>query len=199
MAVSEVSICNSALTKVGNTQYISSLVENNKAAKICNQQYEFIRDMVLAGGLWTFAIKRVSLAQVATSPAFEYTYQYQLPSDFLTDVEVSPDQVDYVIESDKLLTYSDTLSLRYVYRNEDPTHWSPEFVEAFATRLAVELAYPLVQSVTLKKELMEEYKLLIGDARTFNAQKGRPKSLQEDTFLNSRWQGVPYGMEKNNG
>ena len=42
---SDVDICNSALNMVGASNIIS-LTEDSRAARLCNQRFEFIRDSV---------------------------------------------------------------------------------------------------------------------------------------------------------
>ena len=48
---SVVDICNSALNQIGASNIIS-LTEDSKAARICNQRYDFIRDYVFLAHPW---------------------------------------------------------------------------------------------------------------------------------------------------
>ena len=45
-----VDICNSALNQIGASNIIS-LTEDSKAARICNQRFEFVRDSVFRAPL----------------------------------------------------------------------------------------------------------------------------------------------------
>ena len=54
--MSEVSICNSALIKLGASR-IASLTEDSKEAKLCYEQYPILRDEVQASHPWNFCTK----------------------------------------------------------------------------------------------------------------------------------------------
>lgn len=60
MAVTEVSICNMALSRIGHTT-ISALSDANDAARQCNLHYEPSRDGLLRAHPWNFAMKRTRL------------------------------------------------------------------------------------------------------------------------------------------
>ena len=77
---SVVDICNNALIDLGASA-ISSLTEDSKAARLCNQRFDSIRDTVFRFHPWNCLVKRASLAADTDTPAFEYSYQYTLPTD----------------------------------------------------------------------------------------------------------------------
>lgn len=56
----DVSICNSALVKLGN-EVLVALSDSTKRAKLCNAQYEIIKKKMMYNHPWNFAIKRVTL------------------------------------------------------------------------------------------------------------------------------------------
>jgi hypothetical protein len=189
---SVIDICNSALYKVGCDR-ISTLTEQNKRAKICNDIYSKIRDATLRSHPWNFATKRIQLAQDSTAPVFGFDYQYQLPSDCLIVRGVSNDSsmgtsrnIDYKIEGDKLLSNETAIYIEYTFKETNTTNYDANFVDALAYRLAIELAYPLVQSLSLVDRIKKDYKDWMADARTFDAQEGRPEDLIDDVWLNSR-------------
>ena len=59
---SVVNMCNSALNLLGAST-ISSLTEDTKNARLCNQRFTPIRDRVFRSHNWNCLIKRVQLAQ----------------------------------------------------------------------------------------------------------------------------------------
>ena len=59
---SVVDICNSALNLLGAST-ISTITEDTKNARLCNQRYEPIRNRVFRSHNWNCLIKRVQLAQ----------------------------------------------------------------------------------------------------------------------------------------
>ena len=75
----EVSICANALRRLGDDP-ITSLTDDTERARLCNAFYAPARDLVLRAHPWNFAITRATLAQLSDTPAFEYSYQYALPT-----------------------------------------------------------------------------------------------------------------------
>jgi hypothetical protein len=69
--MSEVSICNLALSHLGDTSDVTSISppENSVQAQLCAQFYPIARDALLEMGSWGFATRRVKLALLATNPA----------------------------------------------------------------------------------------------------------------------------------
>ncbi len=76
--MSEVSIANLALARLGNSQLITALSDSSNPARLCNRFYSQCRKEVLRAFPWPFAMRSVALAQVAgeTFPGWEYLYQY---------------------------------------------------------------------------------------------------------------------------
>ena len=103
MATSVVQIVNNALIKIGASA-ILTLTENSEAARAANLIYEQVRDASIRDHVWNFAIRRVELAQNSTAPAFEFSYQYNLPSDCLRVLRMEDMGMYYKIEGGKLNT-----------------------------------------------------------------------------------------------
>lgn len=193
MAISNVKIANLALVALGADR-IMAITEASENARKINEIYEFIRDEVLSSHPWNFAIKRDTLAQLSATPAFGYTYYHQRPSDCLRILDVYYDTsessrlLDYKIEGDRILSDYTSLYIKYIYRNDDPTKYSMTFASAFASRLAAELAYPITNSTTLGKAMLDIYNDKLRMARGFDAQEsGKTEKLEEDQWLESRF------------
>lgn len=187
MAVTETSICNSALIKIG-VERITALSEDSKAGRACNEQYEKLRDEVLASHPWNFAIARAEIAEVDADLAFGYDYIYQLPSDCLRVLEMDPDY-EYKIEENRYLVTdtSGDVHIRYIKKITDTSKFSPVFCEALALRIASELAYYMTNSATLAESMMKAFEKKIAEARSFDAQEGTPDRIIADEWLNSRY------------
>lgn len=95
------SICNSALIKLG-AEVITALSDNNKRAKLCNAQYETIKNKILKSHLWNFSIKRAQLSADISVPTWGFNSAFVLPSDYLRIVEVRYDY-KYAVEGNLLL------------------------------------------------------------------------------------------------
>jgi len=185
MAATNEDICNSALTKLG-ADIITSLSDNTRRAKLCNQQFAKVRDRLLRSHPWNFAIKRVSLTANGNTPAFEYEQEFDLPADYLRGIREEDKSIDWKIEGQKLVANQESFNLVYIAQITDPTEFDASFDELLATELAYELAYPLVQSNSLKRELKEELNDLKRDVRSFDAQEGQPEDYETNVFTGSR-------------
>lgn len=185
MSITEVSVCNSALIKVGADR-ISSLTQDTKSAIVCNTLFHNVRDDVLRAHPWNFAIKRTELNQSADVPIFEYDFIYELPSDCLRVLNLQRDDMDWVVEGKQILTNEDEVQIRYIYRNDDPASWDSIFAETFAWRLACELSYNLTQSSALFAQCAAAYKAKLSEARSIDGAEGIIKGLVADEWLNVR-------------
>jgi len=192
---SAVDICNSALNLVGANN-ITSLTEDSKAARICNQRFEFVRDNIFRAHPWNCLVTRKSLAQDATAPVYKYAYRYTLPTDpyCLRVLSVSDDgaterlDIDYQIEASRyLLTDEGTIFVRYVGRLTDPTQWDIGLVETVAARLASDIAYPLIGSSSFATDMFALYELKLKEARFVDATEGYPDSIIADTYTAARF------------
>lgn len=188
MATSPTSICNSGLRKIGAARIIG-LSDTSKNGMLCNEAYDELRKELLSSHPWNFASKRsASLAEVATQPKWGFDHAYQLPNDCLRVFKTNLlfDE-DYKIEDDKLLTNSNSVQILYAVDLEDAGKFRPYFVNAFAWRIAAELAYAITQSASVAAECGNQFKGAMSLARSMDAQEGRPDAFNASTWLNARY------------
>ena len=193
----EAGICNSALSKLGNNR-INSLTEGTPAANLCLEQYGKLRDHLLRSHDWNFAASRVKLAQLSSTPAFGYDYQYALPSDWMRTISVHPGDsrkghiADYATESSDaegrvLRTDCRDVYLRYVRKVEDPNVMDPAFREALAWRLAMELAVPLAKSGSLRDRMAAGFEDALAIAKSIDGQDDPPQVLPDGDWVSARY------------
>lgn len=150
-----------ALSRLGAST-ITSLTDGTTEAKLCNTFFDDIAKRVMMQGSWSSTIKRVSLARTTTTPAFGYTYSFQLPVDpkCLKVLNVNEDEqgyVDYRIEGDKLLTDESEIKIRYVAELTDTEDYEVGLTEAIEMLLASYLALPITSNSNLADLLKREY------------------------------------------
>jgi hypothetical protein len=173
MSTSATSICNSALIKIG-AERIISLDADNDRARLCNEQYEKLRDEVLVSHPWNFAIKRAELAEDSDTPLFDFEHQYPLPSDCLRVLTTDlPSESEYAIEGRLILCNEPTLQIRYIQQVVDTSKFSKAFVEALAFRIAADIAYPITQKMSLMEDMHKLYDQFMSKARSYDSQEGR--------------------------
>ena len=194
---SETDICNMALDRLGH-HTISSLDQGTKAADLCLRNYARCRDSLLRAHPWNFAISRSTLAQDATTPAFEFDYQHALPTDCLKVIRTSWEAdgmsgaaiygfpgingyagatVPYRIEGRFLLCNEDTASIEYVSQITDTTQFDELFVDVLATRLAAEIGMALTDNSSAVEKMWGVYQTKLNEARLMDAQEGSPREV----------------------
>lgn len=196
---SSVEIANRALTKLG-ARRILSLEDDQKEARELNSMFDIVRDKALRSNNWNFAMTRASLPALAETPAWGFTYAYQLPADCLRVVQVNDiywvanltdyrTQLDvpYQIEGRKILSnFAAPLKVRYVSRVEDTQQWDSCFAETFASLLAYETCEAITQSNTKKQEMFADYRANIREAKLIDAIENPPEPLADSSWLLSR-------------
>jgi hypothetical protein len=187
---SEVSICNSALDKLGAAR-ITDLTDNSRNARACSSAYERSRDALLRKHRWNFSIARAQLAADATDPEFGYDFQYTLPVDCLRVLEPYHGfrriGENRIIEGRKIITDETApLDLRYVSKVTDPNVMDSLFLEVLAVEIAIDICEELTQSNTKKSELRDLKKELLAEARKANAVERDPDVPPEDEWITVR-------------
>ena len=198
MATSETEICNSALIKLG-VEPIADLDENTKQARLCKRQYPIIKQDVLRSHPWNFAMTRVELAATGNVPLFEFGFEFVLPADVLrvmkTDLNISPSITEspWKVEHNRstgkkvLLANDSVINILYVRDITDVQLFDSNFAEALAFRLASDLAYPLIQSVSLAGQMFTLYQEQLKTARSYDAQESSLESVIADEWIVQRF------------
>ena len=188
---SKVGICNSALIKLGAST-IMSLTDGSKNANLCNEQYDRLRDDLLRAHPWNFAMKRAKLAQLSTEPAFQFAHAYQLPADWLRTVSVHDNAaaagaVHYRIEGRSILANASGIYLRYVGVIDDPNDMPVSFQEAFAWRLASDLAQAVTQSTTVQEAMLQGLRPALATAKSIDAVEDFPEAQPQSDWVIQRY------------
>lgn len=202
MSISDVDIANRALSKLGEPRVLSftAIGDTNAAQRALASMYDMVRDAELCRHPWAFAVCRAQIDKLTSAPAWGYSYEYQLPNDHLRLLDIrdtweSTNSINYItdpnspyrVEKGKILIDIDaTIYIRYISRITDPSQFDPLFAEAFASRLAVELAETLTQSNTKKDFAEKQYAKDIIAAFQRNAIEMPPEALADDSWILGR-------------
>lgn len=190
MSATQVSICSNALLMLG-AKSISSMNEDNDRAQLASNLYESVRDMTLRSHPWNCAVKRVLLAADTEAPAFDYTAAFTLPSDWLRTLQVGEDgyEVDYKMESGKILAGGTSLPLRYIWRNTVESTWDAMLVHAMELQMAAAMAYPITMSTSKEDAAFKKLQAFMRDARNVDGQDDPAQTLGDYPLLQSRFGG----------
>lgn len=184
-----VSICSNALRKLGDNPIVS-LDEDSNRGRLCNALWEGTRDSVLRAFPWNSAMARAQLAELSDSPAFEFTSQYQKPSDCLIVRSLFEYSEKWKIEGDKIMTMgTGELSIIYTKREEDPSIYDPLLVEVLTERMAFELCEPITQNVNLTQAFYTRYKEKLAEARSLDSQESSVDSFASGDLTTVRHNG----------
>ena len=191
---STVDICNGALNQLGATT-ILSLTEDSKNARLCNSRYTQVRDAVFRSHPWNCLQERVELAQSTTTPAWGYSFKYDLPGDCLRLLRILDYDSDHKVEGRSILSNNSSMKILYISRVTDPNQYDENLRETLSAALAADIAYAITSNNTTQQNMLALYQEKLRDARFVDSTEGY-NTTQEDgmadvidagTFINSRF------------
>ena len=185
MATDAVGIANMALTLIGQ-EPILSLTEDNKDARFVNANYNNVRQQVLRAGRWNSATKRATLAVLATAPAWGFTRQFQLPSDFLRMGEAQEPKEKWRIEGQLFLSDLTTVQITYVHDLTDVSIMEATLQDAIAAKLAAEICIALTGNRDLMRDVTAIYQAKLAEARYMDAQEGSIEVIEGFKWVDAR-------------
>lgn len=192
-----VNICNIALAHI-RASSIDSLDEASEAARKCKLLYDNALDYTLRDFNWNFALKITALALVDEKiPGWRYVCQY--PSDCLQVRRVFNSSCANAkqIEKYRIMSSAKTDEKRiccnlsnaymeYTARIKNPEVYDSKFINAFAWKLASDLAMPLTASAQLAQFCAQTYMFLINSAKADNANEGYDELKEPRDYINAR-------------
>lgn len=203
-----VDICNMALGHLGKPA-ILSFTEGSKEANLCGAQYDIARRLVTVRSPWTFARRTVAIAQLAENVFSDvWEFAYDRPSDALKVTRLlEPGQVpnwnaqpqDMYLESGVIYTNVEAAKLAYIWNNEDPLTWSPEFADAVALKLAERLAPNMTRRPADVREMRTMYDAALLQAIETDGQQEVTFYRYGDGYADSRDTATGYGRRQADG
>jgi len=195
--ITKTSICNLALGWLRANLIANYDTDVSVEAKLCRANYDRLREAVLEEKEWRFATGRVKLALSASTPVFGYSHKFSIPPEVIRVLSCSRDasvgntdnDIEWEREGDFVMAYREMLYSRCTFNIEATTQFSPGFVQAFATRLAAELAVPLTGSNKRHVELMQDYVLKVNAGGTKDGMQGRAKKRRAGRLETARHRG----------
>jgi hypothetical protein len=198
-----VDIANLALTWWGEG-IITSLEDESDAAIIMSVNYIPARDATLEAHDWSFAIMRFIPPKNAVAPVYGASAAFDIPTNILRVISVddpktanfstgvytpvinSKEQLDWVFENRQVICNEEVIHCRGIRRVEQEGLFSPNFVQAFAAKLAFLSAMSLTSSASIQANMKEFYDEFILVAKSRDGLQGRSKRLRNRDLLKSR-------------
>lgn len=210
---SKVEICNLAIQNLGGN-FITSLSEGSEAAIECNLRFDTARRSLLNMHLWNFATRRAVLNRDTSTPAFNYNYQFTLPSDFLYIVMTGEEELaqngygafvynptvvnsnnyntvdKYRIESTsnglKLLSNSTKVNIIYIADVTDTNLFSGIFTDLMARYLSMLIANKLTGSSSERDKQYAMFQKELEEYQSIDSQQGVFDKIDRSDFLLAR-------------
>ena len=191
---SDTDSANVALRLVGQTP-VTSITDGSVTGNVVDDIFTELLDDLLRSHPWNFATKRVQLARLSVAPAFEFDYAYAHPSDWLRTISVHDNdaghgtvlyRTEQVDGQTAIVSSSDAIYLRYVYRVTDQNLMSADFRRAFQFALARDLAIPLASSNSMQEAYSREASRALARARSTDALVGFPELRPRGSWASSR-------------
>lgn len=126
----------------------------NDAQCMCYLHYHPVRREVLCVHPWAFARRAENIGTFATADG-EHAIPHNLPPLCLRVLEV--DCPGFTLRGRQLFATAKIINVRYIADVEDTELFTPGFLDLFTLRLAAVMCIPLVNSTTLRAELMAQY------------------------------------------
>lgn len=177
--ISDVSICNLALTHIGQ-KTISSLTESSEPARKCLLLSGPSRDAVLRAHNWVFATKIEALAEISGEKILGWEYLYKQPTKCLLVRKIYNEETMSDVESQEfkeLLSPSNQKAVaarispafaEFTVQVTDPNLFDSMFVWALSYKLAAELAQPLTADKDLSARMEAKFMAEIERAKASN-------------------------------
>lgn len=125
------------------------------AQRMCYFHYHPVRREVLCAHPWLFATKKAKLDSFATEDVDHHAIPHAIPGDALRIWECScPGWTQRVRQ---IFAWPQQIEITYTRDEEDLDLWSADALYLFTHLLAAKMCIPLVNSTTLRAELMAQY------------------------------------------
>lgn len=203
MSISDVTICNLALSHIGEGP-IRTLDEIGEKAVLCKRFYAVTRDYHLTMYDWSFARRTSKLQEIDEDHA--KGIPFQMPSGCLSPRFLYPrvkSKRTYYIEQDRIIIpevwviSGVDLHLCFTFKEVNTALFTSTFSDLIALSLSSKLAGPLTSDYKLAASLRKEARLARIEAETEDANRDSEYIAHDDhpyndTFINPDGLGAGY-------
>lgn len=197
-----VEISNLALSLLGEDDQLEDPLEDSKPARSIRSVWNMVRDAVLRAHLWNFAVDPAGYDLTAdgayvASQLSGWRYRFRLPEDFIRlDLQrIVPRCERNGIRCGNMYLHANIpgpLHILYVRRVDDPGEWDASFVQAFAARLAWQVADRLTGDRQRKNDAWNAYLAAVREARGIDGRENPPEPAEPTGWEMARfgWNGL---------
>lgn len=198
-----VSIANLAMSLLGEDDQLRSPDDDTHVGRTVAAVWDQVRRAAIRDHSWNFAMCRGELAAEALGTVpYPWGYAFPLPADCVRLIEVLnlSARSDYQLEGRSILTNSaGPLYLRYLTDVTETALWDDLFVQAFACRLAFQVADRITGDEKRKASSWSAYKAALSEAKRVDARENPQIAYEPTEWETARWGGAgsgfpPYGI-----
>lgn len=192
MPSSATDICNLALDLLSSETILNAVTPTTATEDVLARWYDKSRRKVLREHPWNFAIKRAVLAASSTTPAFGYSAQFPVPSDFIRLLTLeggdgqSIEKSAYAFESNNILYDGTALRIKYIYDHTDVSKMDVLFVDLLVCEIALGIAYKQTGSNSDITRLETLRKAKASQARAIDGQENPPIRVEHSKIMAAR-------------
>ena len=186
MANSKLSLINNALILIGDVP-LTSLTSGTRAQVVATSLYDNIVENEISKFRWGFARRQAQLSLTTEVPVgTEWSSIYQLPTDMLNLIKLSP-RINYQILGDKVYcNYSGSLYCDYI-ANVSESEWPVYFSKMVEYALGMDFAPSIRDSAASMELLANQYLNASRMARFTDSQQHPQTPIQDRPFINVRF------------
>jgi hypothetical protein len=200
--MNQVTICNLALARI-NQKTIQAIDEaNSVGAQFCDLFYDHTRQWLLRKHPWGFAKSSTALAQTANTP-LGWDFEYKIPTGtqriwsivdqsgagaelvrtfvggemVYKPMASSSSPIEYDVVGDTIVTNLEQAYAIYAQNIEDVSKFDAMFTDAFAWKLAFEIAMPVSGKMALRKQAADGFTTAMGNAMQASSSERRVRQV----------------------
>lgn len=199
----EVSICNLALSHLGDEATVASIdpPEGSAQAEHCASFYPVARDSLQEMHAWGFCTTRKALALLSEEPLTGWQLAYVRPSaavrvlgiypaGVLDDNDPQPFETEVLTDGTEVIyTNTEDAVCRYTFRVTDPSKFSPLFTETLSWLLASHLAGPILKGkngAAMAQSCRATAGTFLADAKRSDARQRRVRPVHNVPWISGR-------------
>ncbi|MGN6123236.1 MAG: hypothetical protein ACTHOJ_09810 [Sphingomonas oligoaromativorans] len=200
-----VQVANLAASKIGEDDQLVTPDDDTHLGRSVAAVWDEVRQAALRDHPYNFARKRANLpAQALVAPPIGWKYSFRLPTDCLRliDLLTRHDREHYAIEGGCILwSNPGPLPILYIADIVEVALWDSLFVEAFASRLAFQIADRITGDRGRKSDAWNAYLSALSQAKRVDARE-TPRIEEEPSgwelartgwYAGSRIPNTPWG------
>ena len=178
---SKVEICNMALSSLGSKQTIQDIEgDQSVEARTCRLHYDQALLTTLYASDWSFATRDNTSAKITSYAPADWNYVYAWPAkavrilgivDPLGSRLLTPLKWRTIMYNGNRVVLTDTEApvWRFIFENDDPTTYTPAFIDTLVAQLASRIAIPLTRKLELRDFALKLYQQMLSAAAAHDA------------------------------